>query len=72
MLLVSKINYKIYRKFAWLIYGLSVVMLAVLLILPPMVPGATQKRWMVIGPINFQPSEIAKFAVPREKVYPKR
>ncbi len=63
MLLVSKINYKIYRKFAWLIYGLSVVMLAVLLILPPMVPGATQKRWMVIGPINFQPSEIAKFAV---------
>lgn len=63
MLLVSKINYRIYRKFAWVIYFLSLAMLALLLILPPMVPGATQKRWMVIGPISFQPSEIAKFSV---------
>lgn len=63
MIFVSKINYRIYRKFAWAIYIISAILLAVLLILPPMVPGATQKRWLVIGPINFQPSEIAKFAV---------
>ena len=63
MLFVSKINYRIYRKFAWLIYGISVILLALLLILPPMVEGATQKRWFAIGPITFQPSEIAKFAV---------
>ena len=63
MLFVSKINYHIYRRFAWLIYIISSILLIILLILPPMVPGATQKRWLVIGPINFQPSEVAKFAI---------
>ncbi|MBQ9919398.1 MAG: FtsW/RodA/SpoVE family cell cycle protein, partial [Clostridia bacterium] len=52
MMLISKINYHIYRRFAWVIYIISAIMLLALLILPPMVEGATQKRWMVIGPIN--------------------
>ncbi len=63
MLLVSKINYHVYRKFAWIIYVISSLLLIVLLILPPMVPGTSQKRWLVLGPINFQPSEIAKFSI---------
>lgn len=63
MLIVSRIDYHFWRKFAWILYGLSTVMLAVLLVLPPMVEGKDVKRWIVIGPINFQPSEIAKFAV---------
>lgn len=63
MLVVSKIDYHFWRKFAWVVYLISTVMLAVLLVLPPMVEGKDVKRWIVIGPINFQPSEIAKFAV---------
>lgn len=63
MLAVSKIDYHIWRKFAWIIYGISMLMLVILLILPPMLKGKDVKRWLVIGPINFQPSEIAKFAV---------
>lgn len=63
MLGISKIDYHLYRRFAWIIYIISVILLAALLVLPPMVEGATQKRWMVIGPINFQPSEIGKFAI---------
>lgn len=63
MLVVSKIDYHFWRKFAWVVYLISTVMLAVLLILPPMVEGKDVKRWIVIGPINFQPSEIAKFAI---------
>ena len=63
MLVVSRINYHFWRKFAWVLYALSTVMLIVLLILPPMVEGKDVKRWIVIGPINFQPSEIAKFAI---------
>ncbi len=63
MMVISKIDYHVYRKFAWIIYIISVIMLAALLILPPMVPGATQKRWIAIGSFTFQPSEIGKFAI---------
>ncbi|MBO5231187.1 MAG: putative lipid II flippase FtsW [Clostridia bacterium] len=63
MLIISKIDYHVYRKFAWLGYIVSVIMLVALLILPPMVEGATQKRWFAIGSFTFQPSEIAKFAI---------
>ena len=63
MLFVSKINYHFLRKFALFIYIAVVILLIVLLILPPMVKGMNVKRWMVIGPINFQPSELAKFAI---------
>ncbi len=63
MLLISKIDYRFWRKFAWVLYIVSIVLLAVVKILPPMLKGKDVKRWIVIGPINFQPSEIAKFAV---------
>ena len=63
MLFFSKIDYHIWRKFAWIIYAATIIMLGALLILPPMVSGMDVKRWLVIGPINFQPSEVAKFAI---------
>ncbi|MBQ8203255.1 MAG: FtsW/RodA/SpoVE family cell cycle protein, partial [Clostridia bacterium] len=62
MLVFSKIDYHIWRKFAWIIYAVTIIMLGALLILPPMVSGMDVKRWLVIGPINFQPSEVAKIA----------
>lgn len=63
MLVVSTINYRIYRKFAWIFYFIVMATLIALLIMPPMLKGMDVKRWLVIGPINFQPSEFAKFAV---------
>ncbi len=63
MLFVSTINYHFYRKFAWIFYIVIILVLGALLIMPPMLEGMDVKRWLVIGPINFQPSEIAKFAV---------
>ena len=63
MLFTSKIDYHIWRKCSWAIYAVTLVMLIVLLILPPMVSGMDVKRWIVLGPVNFQPSEIAKFAI---------
>ena len=63
MLLVSKIDYHIIRKFAIPFYLFMVGFLVVMLILPPMVAGTSVKRWFSVGPINFQPSELAKFAV---------
>lgn len=63
MLGISKIDYHFWRRFAWIAYAVTIIMLGVLLVLPPMVEGMDVKRWIVIGPVNFQPSEVAKFAV---------
>ena len=63
MLLISRIDYHIWRKFAWVIFAVAIILLVVLLLLPPMVDGMNVKRWFVVGPINFQPSEVAKFAI---------
>ncbi len=59
----SRIDYHYYRKFSVVIYVVSVILLIILLALPPMYEGLNYKRWLVIGPISFQPSEIAKFAI---------
>lgn len=63
MLILSKVDYHIYRKLAWPIFFGSLALLVILLILPPMISGMDVKRWIIIGPINFQPTEIAKFAI---------
>lgn len=63
MFIFSRIDYHVWRKFAWPLYGISVALLILLLILPPMVSGSGVRRWFAIGPISFQASEVAKLAV---------
>ena len=63
MLVVSKIDYHFWRKFAWAVYAIALILLIMLLIFPPMLEGMDVKRWIVIGSFNFQPSEVAKFAI---------
>lgn len=63
MLVISRIDYHVWRKFAWLLFIVSLGLLVTLLALPPMVSGMDVKRWIVIGPLNFQPSEVAKFSI---------
>lgn len=63
MLLISRIDYRLYRRFAYIIFGIALVLLILVAI-----PGVGRKlnnarRWIYIGPIGFQPSEIMKFAV---------
>lgn len=63
MLLVSKIDYHILKKFSWMIYAVTVAMLVIVLILPPMSDELNVKRWISIGSFNFQPSEFGKLAI---------
>ncbi|MBO5852809.1 MAG: cell division protein FtsW [Clostridia bacterium] len=63
MLIISKIDYHIIKKLSWLIYIITVGMLGVVLILPPMSDELNVKRWISIGGFQFQPSEIGKFAI---------
>lgn len=63
MLIASKIDYHFWRKFSWIFYFATMALLILLLAMPPMVNNMSVKRWIVIGPLNFQPSELAKFAI---------
>lgn len=58
MIVVSFVDYRQLRRFAYMVFAISVVLLIAVLIVPS---EGDVKRWMTIG-IQFQPSEIAKFA----------
>lgn len=60
MFIISKIDYHILQKFALPLYLVSLVLLVLVLIFPG---GGNAKRWLGIGSFQFQPSEVAKFAV---------
>lgn len=60
MLVASRVDYRIFKPLAFPIYLTSLVLLVIVLFMPPL---NNARRWIFIGPINFQPSEIAKFAV---------
>ena len=63
MWFVSKIDYRIYKKFYWAIYWISVGVLFLVLIpgLGTEVSGA--RRWINLGFTQFQPSEITKIGM---------
>lgn len=61
MALFSGIEPKIWERAAWPVYGLSIALLLAVLAFGSSVNGA--KRWISIAGLQFQPSEIGKFAV---------
>lgn len=64
MLLVSKVRYDYFKLFAIPALLVAGGLLVLVLILPPMVASKPDfHRWIVIGPMQFQPSEIAKMAI---------
>ena len=58
--LVASIHYRAYDSLAYPIYVLSLVFLGLVLLMGTSAYGA--RRWMELGPLKFQPSEIAKIA----------
>jgi len=51
------------RKFPWVIYGFALVMNAAVLFTSGGESYNGAKRWLNLGPIQFQPSEFLKFAL---------
>jgi cell division protein FtsW len=63
MFLISKIDYHFFQK-SWVVYsimGVTIVMLLAVFAFPP-INGA--RRWIRISGFSFQPSEMAKIALP--------
>jgi rod shape determining protein RodA len=58
---VSLLDYRNYQRFAWVFYGLVILLLVFVALKGKRVMGA--RRWIALGPFNLQPSELAKLAV---------
>mgnify|MGYP000061883432 CR=1 FL=1 len=61
MILFANINYKVWEKFSKPLLFLSILFLILVFFVGTQINGAY--RWIYIGPINFQPSELAKFSL---------
>lgn len=61
MLFVSRLNYQLWRFLAFPILGVTMILMMATPIFGLTGGGAT--RWIQLGPLSFQPSEVAKLAV---------
>ncbi|HTA18313.1 MAG TPA: FtsW/RodA/SpoVE family cell cycle protein, partial [Polyangia bacterium] len=61
MSFASRVDYSVYRRVAYPLLFISIVSLAVVLKMGSRAGGAI--RWFRLGPLSFQPSELAKFAL---------
>lgn len=61
MLFISKLDYHWYSKFAVLAYVMSFVLMIIVSLVGKEVNG--KRRWLVIGGIQFQPTELVKITL---------
>ncbi len=58
MLIVSLIDHRKVLRFAWYLYAVNIILLLLVLLIGTNEGGA--QRWVSLGPVSFQPSELAK------------
>jgi cell division protein FtsW len=66
LVLMANVDYRRLRLLAWPLLSVSVVLLIIAVMpgtesIAPVINGA--RRWLFIGPVGIQPSELAKFTV---------
>jgi cell division protein FtsW len=62
-LVVSRINYHVFLKLSPYLFAVSLILMAMVKFTGSGVEAGGARRWLTIGGIQFQPSEIAKIAV---------
>ncbi|MGN1003652.1 MAG: FtsW/RodA/SpoVE family cell cycle protein, partial [Oscillospiraceae bacterium] len=60
---VSKVNYQVLRGLSVFVLGAAIVLLALVLVPGIGVKTNEAQRWIKLGPLTFQPSEVAKLGV---------
>lgn len=60
-LVLTLIDYRIWERFAYFFYGVVVALLIAVELVGKVALGA--QRWLPLGPIHIQPSELAKLAI---------
>lgn len=60
-ILITLFDYRWFERFAFPIYGFSIALLMLVPFIGKTVSGS--QRWIALGPINIQPSEIMKLAI---------
>jgi len=63
LFITSNIKYTFWEKFATPIFFISLIFLLVVLLPHLGFSALGARRWLFLGPINFQPSEVVKFAI---------
>ncbi|HET9551413.1 MAG TPA: rod shape-determining protein RodA [Anaeromyxobacteraceae bacterium] len=60
-LVVLAFDHRRFQRISWVFYGVVIVLLLLVFVKGRTVMGA--RRWIGVGPVNIQPSELAKLAV---------
>jgi cell division protein FtsW len=64
LLVAQRIDYRFWRRMALPGFGVTLFLLVLVLLLPDHITGANgSNRWIDFGPVQFQPTEIAKFTL---------
>jgi cell division protein FtsW len=63
LVLARHVPYRLYRPLAYPLLAAALVLLAAVLFSPLGVTAGGSSRWLGLGPLRFQPSEFARFAL---------
>jgi cell division protein FtsW len=63
LVLGRHVPYRVYRPLAYPLLAVALVLLAAVLLSPLGVTAGGSSRWLGLGPLRFQPSEFARFAL---------